>query len=354
MSRVPEDASRAVLALLTVVLLAACGPAGDDPPGESASGEEPAAATYLRPDAGPGALTTGDTVPGHPSWTEQDWAVLEEVVTWARRRRVDTLPVGERVAAVGRRFVGAPYVPRTLDPPGPERVVVNLRAFDCVTLVENVLVMAHFVTHAPHDVLADRDAAMERYRALLASVRYRGGTLDGYPSRLHYFSEWLHDNAERGWIELVTDELGGVVDDEPIDFMTAHREAYDQLADDAFFDAVARVEERLSARPRLYLPQERVAEVADRIRTGDVIAATSTLEGLDVAHTGIAVRTADGVLRLLHAPLVGDSVEISARPLAERLLDLSRQDGIMVARPLLEPVDATGPTPAATESKDAN
>ena len=52
-----------------------------------------------------------------------------------------------------------------------------------------------------------------------------------------------------------------------------------------------------------------------------------------MAHTGIAIWD-DGVLRLMHAPLVGDSVQISEVPLAERIRGISRQDGIMVARPL--------------------
>jgi hypothetical protein len=73
--------------------------------------------------------------------------------------------------------------------------------------------------------------------------------------------------------------------------------------------------------------------VADRIRNGDVIALTSTVRGLDIAHTGFALWV-DGRLHLMHAPLVGRSLEISERPLAQRILGISGQDGMMVARPL--------------------
>ena len=72
--------------------------------------------------------------------------------------------------------------------------------------------------------------------------------------------------------------------------------------------------------------------MVDGIRNGDVIAASSTLPGLDIAHTGLALWV-DGRLHLMHAPLVGKSVEISALPLAERILEIQGQDGIMVARP---------------------
>ena len=40
----------------------------------------------------------------------------------------------------------------------------------------------------------------------------------------------------------------------------------------------------------------------------------------------------DGRLHLLHAPLVGRSVEISEVPLADRIPGIGGQDGIMVAR----------------------
>ena len=54
---------------------------------------------------------------------------------------------------------------------------------------------------------------------------------------------------------------------------------------------------------------------------------------LRAAHTGVALWK-DGELHLLHAPLVGRAVEISAVPLAERIKRIEKQDGIMVARPL--------------------
>jgi uncharacterized protein YpmB len=82
----------------------------------------------------------------------------------------------------------------------------------------------------------------------------------------------------------------------------------------------------------VFVPQDRIADAADQIHTGDIIAATSTVEGLDVAHTGIAVWVGDE-LRLLHAPLTDGVVEMSERTLANRVLAIPGQDGIMVARP---------------------
>jgi hypothetical protein len=299
--------------IFAIALLAsACAPQAEERVGESTGELEPA-----RPpaDTSAPALTAPDRA--------ADSILVLERLAAARTQRLDTLAMGALVAALGRTFVGTPYVPQTLDPPGPERLVVNLRALDCVTFVENVLALARTVRA--------RGGFAEFVREL-ERIRYRTGTLAGYPSRLHYFSEWIAANEEKGLVREVTRALGGVRDPEPIGFMSAHRSAYWQLADDSVLAEIRALEERLAARPRWYVPEERIEAVSGRIEEGDIIAATSTLPGLDVAHTGIAVREG-GRLHLMHAPLVGDSVEISAQPLAQRILRIERQDGIMVARP---------------------
>lgn len=265
-------------------------------------------------------------------WTAEDWNVFQSTVRWGQVARIDTLSFGNAVAAVGRRFVGTAYVPGTLEVEGPERVVVNFQGLDCVTFVENALALTRFIREDGPRLLADRRAAEDRYETLLAEYRYRSGRLDGYPSRLHYFSEWLSDNARRGLLVSIGPELGAIPDPEPIDFMSTHADAYRQLADTAFLRMTRETEARLSGAERLYIPESRIADVADGIRNGDVIAATSTVPGLDIAHTGLALWI-DGALHLLHAPLVGEAVEISEVPLAERILRIEGQDGIMVARP---------------------
>ena len=255
---------------------------------------------------------------------DADEQVFTKVMSRARAERLDTLPIGEVVARLGTWFVGAPYVPATLERPGPEALVVDLTEFDCVTYVESMLALARLIRSGK--------STFDAFKDELRSIRYRDGTINGYPSRLHYFSEWIANNQAKGIVEDRTRELGGVVDAEPIDFMTRHRSSYRQLAEQPFFDAVRVTETELSQRPRHMIPQNRIGAVARGIRNGDVIAATSSVRGLDVAHTGLALWR-DGELHLMHAPLVGDSVEISEQPLARRILRIQQQDGIMVARP---------------------
>ena len=269
--------------------------------------------------------------------TARDWEIAREQLSWALGARLDTLPrFGVALARIGERFIDAPYEPHTLELSGPERLVINLETLDCVTFVENVLVLARLAWSAPPEVTDDLDRFKAAYRRELTGVRYRGGVLDGYPSRLHYFSEWIADNEAMGLVDGISEELGGVNDPSPIDFMSTHPDAYRQLAEPSALATISDMETRLRADTRHYIPEADIPAREHLIQDGDIIAATSTVPGLDIAHTGIAVWRG-GVLRLLHAPLVGSHVQLSDDSLAERIRRIDGQDGIMVARPLAPP-----------------
>ena len=82
------------------------------------------------------------------------------------------------------------------------------------------------------------------------------------------------------------------------------------------------------------IPTDRIASVAGRIETGDVLAFATAIPGLDVTHAAFACRTDDGVLRVLHAPLSGGVVEVTRSTLPEYVGAIRRATGILVARPL--------------------
>jgi hypothetical protein len=303
------------LLLALLALLPACWP-GDRAPDATAGPGAGAEAPRPRPTAPDSAALLRED---HAA----DSAIVADRLRLARERGLDSLATGPLMAELGRTFVGTPYVPQTLETDGEERLVINLRALDCVTFVENVLALARTIR-----VGGD----FPEFTRELERIRYRTGSVAGYPSRLHYFSEWISANAEKGVVTDVTRELGGIRDAGPLDFMTLHRDAYRQLADDSTFEQIRRIETRLASAPRFFIPAGAIAAASPRIRDGDIIAATSSLPGLDVAHTGLALWQ-DGALHLMHAPLVGDSVEISEQPLAVRIQRIRTQDGIMVARP---------------------
>jgi hypothetical protein len=290
------------------------------------------------PESGPGREPSESVAeaaqPDQAEWNTQDWEVFSEALRYADANRLDTLAAGEAVAAMGLHFVGTPYVPQTLELPGPERLVINFRGLDCVTFVENVLALTRFHRSFGTGLLSeDPDAARREYEAILGTLRYREGRPDGYASRLHYFSDWLLNAQRNGVTTGAPAALALTGDAEPVSFMSTHPEAYRQLSDPAELDRIREVEAELNrGLPRYFVPEGLIAEQAPAIHTGDIIAATSTVEGLDIAHTGIAYWL-DGELHLLHAPLVGSTVVLSDRSLADRIGQIPGQDGVMVSRP---------------------
>jgi len=244
-------------------------------------------------------------------------------------------PLGAAAARVGELAAGTPYQPGTLEtylrrggnPEAREPLTLALTHFDCVTLVESCLAVARTAA-------GEARPTWERFGREVERMRYRGGRRGAYASRLHYFSEWISDGAARGLVRDLGEELGGVEDARPLRFMTEHRASYPALADDAVLAAIAAIEHGLDGRARRVVPTDRLASVADRLETGDVLAFATTIPGLDVTHSAFAYRTRDGVLRVLHAPLSGGVVEITRATLPEYVGAIRRASGILVARPL--------------------
>ncbi|NNK19492.1 MAG: DUF1460 domain-containing protein, partial [Maribacter sp.] len=87
---------------------------------------------------------------------------------------------GKTIVAVGKTFLGTPYVAKTLEIGEIETLVVNLQGLDCTTYVENVLAFSLLLREGKSD--------FDAFTNNLETIRYKNGKLDGYASRLHYFS----------------------------------------------------------------------------------------------------------------------------------------------------------------------
>lgn len=233
--------------------------------------------------------------------------------------------MGEAMIATGRCFLGTPYEARTLELPGPENLVVNFRGLDCTTFVENVLAFGRMKFEGRED--------WESYLHNLEQIRYRDGTLQGYASRLHYFSDWIRDNQKKGLVKDITPEIGGVSTLKEINFMGMHPELYPALGRGDHLDRIRNIEASLSSEALFILPAEEVAGKEGALQDGDIIALATNIQGLDVTHTGIAITGSDGRVHLLHASTQG-AVMISKEPISEYLKKIKGNTGIIVVRPL--------------------
>lgn len=241
---------------------------------------------------------------------------------------------GETIIAVGKTFIGIPYVAKTLEIGETESLVINLQGMDCTTYVENVLAFSLMVEHQKKD--------FDTYTENLETIRYKDGKLEGYASRLHYFSEWIADNEKKGFLKDMTSEIGGIESKKEIDFMSTHRDLYPFLKDQENFKKIQESERFLKTRSLCILPQDQIQANEHLIRTGDIIALTTSIKGLDITHTGFASREADGRIYLLHASTGSRVVELSELPLVDYLKGIKSNTGIMVARPLQPLISGTG------------
>ncbi|MFI5212188.1 MAG: N-acetylmuramoyl-L-alanine amidase-like domain-containing protein [Ignavibacteria bacterium] len=237
-----------------------------------------------------------------------------------------SMPIGDAIIEVGRSFLDTDYVAGTLDKNMSESLVINLTGLDCVTFVENCLTFARCIKLGA--------TTFDDYKAELKKIRYRGGSIDGYASRLHYFCDWITDNEEKGIVKNVSSEIGGVEYSKKINFMSTHTGSYKQLSSQANIDGINSAEEAINSRIYYYIPKNDIAKSYDFMKNGDIIATTTSIGGLDVTHTGYVVKGEDGSTYFLHASSKSKKVIISGSQLADYVGEDSKKTGIMVARPL--------------------
>ncbi len=253
----------------------------------------------------------------------QDRRIFEELIRFLDKKKTSATFPDQVILEIGKFFLGAPYVAGTLETKRAEHLVVNLREHDCVTFVENVVALVWHVK--------SREKSFEAFRRLLQKIRYRKGRLQGYSSRLHYFSDWIHDNQKKGIVRDVTAEIGGRPLRKAMTFMTTNPDRYPPLKNAANLRRMKSVERTISKRSLFFIPKKALRWLEDRIRDGDLIAITTNTEGLDVQHVGLAARVKNRI-HLLHASSIEGKVVLSKKTLYRYLMQSRARSGIMVAR----------------------
>ena len=236
-------------------------------------------------------------------------------------------PISEVVEEVGLSFLGTEYIAGTLDEnPIEEELVIKVTGLDCVTFVENALVMSRLIKKGKTNI--------EDYEDELEFIRYRDGNNTGYTSRLHYFTDWIYNNEEKGVIKDITYDIGGIPYEKNINFMTNHTNSYQQLkGNDENIYLMSGIEDDMNGREMFYIPKSDVDDYYDLMQTGDIIAITTTISGLDVTHTGLIYKE-NGNSYFMHASSKANEVIISSEELKDYLKKNKRHNGIIIARPL--------------------
>jgi len=255
----------------------------------------------------------------------EDLEICNKKLEFAVQEGMQNLPIGDIIAEVGKTFLGLNYEAHTLEVEGDEQLVIKLTGLDCTTFLENALTFARCIKAGK--------TSFEDYQDQLTLIRYRSGKIDKYPSRLHYFSDWIYDNVKKGIVVDVTKEIGGEPIKFAVDIMSTHPDSYKQLKENnSFIPAISKYEDDINSRECFFIPKERVNQLENGINNGDLIAITTNINGLDIGHVGIAVKMDSGRIHFMHAPLVGAKVQISKEPIGEYLEKIKKHTGIIVLR----------------------
>ncbi|NES67397.1 MAG: DUF1460 domain-containing protein [Okeania sp. SIO2D1] len=247
------------------------------------------------------------------------------VMEYAVKQNLSQRPMAEIMQAIADYFIGTPYKAGLLDQSNQESLVISLDGFDCVLFVETVLAMS-------------RGIAVEDYSYLtfvnnIKNQRYWNGKMNGYCSRLHYFSEWIADNQRRENITDIGVELGGERVKKQLFFMSKNRWEYPQIAsNDANYQCIVNMEDSISKLKINYIPYYKISSVYSQLKAGDIVAVATEINGLDVTHTGLVYRNSDGNIGIIHASPAG-KVTV-AYDLERYIWNVESAFGILVARPV--------------------
>jgi hypothetical protein len=230
---------------------------------------------------------------------------------------------------LARQFHGIPYVAHTLEVNNQEQLVVNTRELDCTTLVETVTALTLCVKQEKRQ--------WTDYLQMLRTLRYRQGVLNGYTSRLHYFTDWILDKQQMEFVEEIQQPNPPftAVQRIDVDFMSQHPQYYKALkADPALVPVIHQQEQALTGKTFRYIPKHEVKNtklMRQTIKDGDIIAITCNKKGLEIAHLGFAVWQKDG-LHLLNASQLHHKVVTEPMTLRQYLQKHKTHTGIRIIR----------------------
>ena len=256
--------------------------------------------------------------------SKEDQIILSRFWKFAEKQQLQNKSHHERAIEIAKYFIGTPYKSNTLNSDNNEKLIVNLREFDCVTFVENVLALTFLPDY--------NDRSIDIFLKNLQKIRYRHGIIKDYTSRMHYSTDWLYEMQQNNVLYDITQKLGGIPFEKDICFMTQFSNKYKVLASNpSLVKEMKNIEKDINAREYFYLPKVNISKKYQQINSGDILLITTSIKNLDTSHIGIALKKGKDVY-LLHASSTNKKVSITTLPLEEYMSNIKSQSGIIVAR----------------------
>lgn len=232
----------------------------------------------------------------------------------------------ELVCFYAHKLEGTPYVAHTLEG-DTEMLTINIDELDCTTFVETLYALTRTTLNGRY--------SWRDYAHHLEDLRYRRGQMGDYSTRLHYISDWIIDNSNRGNLIDITSDIKCVrYKIKTINYMSSHRDSYPSLANDTIYEKIKNFEIGYRNHRFPYVKKESLnsKDVKAVVRRGDFVGLVTRIDGLDISHMGIVELDAEGNLVLLDASSRGKKVMLEPVDLKKQLSTSSKTEGVRFFR----------------------
>ncbi len=257
-------------------------------------------------------------------FSDEDKEVFAQLMKYAKENNLSKQPTADIEIEVAKQLLDIPYVAHTLESTGDEQLVVNLKGLDCTTFVENVVALSQLIKSGNSD--------FGKYCKNLTAIRYRNGKINKYPSRLHYFTDWLLNNEKKGIIEIISNKYGNADFNSEVYYMSKHNNKYKKLKDKPeFVKLISKSEKQISAAKLKYFTPEGLKQNIDKIQNGDIVAFSTSIGGLDISHVAIAYFKGKD-LHFYHASSSKKKVVLSENTMIDYLKKIKHNNGVLIAR----------------------
>jgi hypothetical protein len=205
------------------------------------------------------------------------------------------LPAYVAIPQLAQAFFRSPYNAFSLDKTRHEVLRIDLTSFDCFLFVEQLIALVN-----SHDISG--------FVKTVRDLRYEEGHVN-YCSRYHYFTHWAENAISKGLMLNLAGSLPQAVSRSiRLDYMSSHGSAYAPMRLKSNSDCIFKKESSLVA-SQAFVPIDSLLAVENQIRSGDIFALVTSVQGLDVTHVGFLLKEPKRLSAIHAAP--GRGVMIS-------------------------------------------
>jgi hypothetical protein len=251
-------------------------------------------------------------------YTNEDKEIFTKKITWIFKNNLHKLPTNKLIICIAESFIGANYKADTLNIKYPEELIVNLREFDCVTFIENVLAICLCIK--------SNQLTFQDFCKQLTFIRYRQHTDISYSSRLHYFVDWLSDGEKKGFL---TNTSGPSNLKKELNLLSQNLALPEEVA------LIQNQEKLLSIKELNYFDKKSLEKTETKkfLESGDIIGFVAQNNNIDYTHTAFLLQEKnDEEFTFIHASSLNKKVEIYKGSLNEYLRLKTKNLGISLAR----------------------